>query len=345
MGATWNQLEWHFDRLMQLDIPQRADQLRELQRQQPELASELSSLMANADRTVNFAIENAAQALLESTQLGEGSRLKGYRLIRQLGQGGMGVVYLARRETDYEQWVAVKLGRHILDPASSIRFQRERQILAQLNHPNIARLLDGGTTPSQTPYLVLEYIEGEQIDCFCREQGRDLIETLLLFQSVCRAVSHAHQHLIIHRDIKPSNILIQRDGTARLLDFGIAKIIDGNSASADTCTQFMTPAYVSPEQIQGKAIGTHTDVYALGLLLYELLTGERAQRVTADNLSELNRVVTEAEPTPLIRVLSRANAELTPAGHSLMRDHRNWQRDLQNILGRALSKTPSRRYS
>jgi len=345
VNSTWDQLEVHFEALLRLAAPERAVRLNEIERAHPALAQELRALLDNADRTLAFPVDAASQALLDTLQLDEGSRLKDYRLVRRLGQGGMGVVYLARREADYEQYVAIKLGRNILDREESVRFQRERQILAQLNHPNIARLLDGGTTPAQTPFLVMEYIDGDQIDHYCRQKPCGLIETLSLFQSVCDAVSHAHQQLVVHRDIKPSNVLVQRDGTARLLDFGIAKIIDPLTGNAETCTQVMTPAYVAPEQIKGQAVGTPTDVYALGLLLYELLTGDRAQPVSADNLSELNRVVTEVEPTPLRRALKRESSLLTPAGRALVSSGRAWQNDLQNILERALDKESARRYA
>ncbi len=345
MSTTWQQLESQFDRLMRLPEARRQNQLHALKRERPGLARQLEALFAGADQTLGFSANTASEELLEAIQPGPGSLLKDYRLIKKLGQGGMGVVYLAHRETDYAQSVAIKLGRYSLDPEASTRFQRERQILAQLSHPNIAGLLDGGTTPGQTPYLVMEYIEGEQIDRYCRHHSTSLLQTLSMFRDVCLAVGHAHQHLVIHRDIKPSNILIQRDGTPRLLDFGIAKIIGAQPPDPETLTQAMTPAYVSPEQLHGKPVGTMTDVYALGLLLYELLTGQRAQDVSADNLSKLNRVVTEQEPTPLTHALKQAPGSITQAGLELTRQHRHWQRDLQNILKRALCKEPSRRYA
>jgi tetratricopeptide (TPR) repeat protein len=198
-----------------------------------------------------------------------------YRVMRRLGDGGMGTVFLASREDEeFEQRVAIKLVRRAAGGELLQRFRQERQILAALEHPNIARLLDGGTTANGVPYLVMEYVEGTPIDDYCRERALPIDERLRLFLPLCDAVQYAHRSLVIHRDIKPANVLVTADGVPKLLDFGIAKVTSAPTGSS--VTQLMTPDYASPEQLAGKLVTTATDVYSLGLLLFELLTGTRA---------------------------------------------------------------------
>lgn len=343
MGVTWNHLEKLFNELVELSNQEQQRRLQKIARQNPSLANELQVLLASADATIDFTSSIEAEQILETEQLGPDSMLDRYRLIRQLGQGGMGVVYLAHREEDFTQQVAIKLGRLMLNPESSAQFRRERQILADLQHPNIARLLDGGTTETGAPFLVMEYIQGEAIDTYCRNRELGFIEVLNLFKKVCAGVAYAHQHLVIHRDIKPANIMVEKDGEPRLLDFGIAKIVAPDTAVTLTVARAITPQYVSPEQVQGKSTTTLTDVYALGLLLYELLTGRRAQNVDSADLSELQRVVIERDPEPLSRALASVD-KLSTAGREFRQKSRQWQRDLQNIVLRSLAKDPARRY-
>src|ERR1041385_3093323 len=206
-----------------------------------------------------------------------------YRIVRCIAAGGMGLVYEALRDDpEFQKRVAIKLVQQGLDdPASVERFRSERQILAQLEHPNIARLLDGGTTRDGVPYLVMEYVDGERIDRFAAGRSLTRNERLKLFLAVCEAVQHAHQNLIVHRDLKPGNILVTRDGSPKLLDFGIAKLLDPDQepfALTRTELRPMTPDYASPEQVQGEPITTASDVYSLGVLLYVLLTGRRPYR-------------------------------------------------------------------
>lgn len=221
----------------------------------------------------------AAEYLSERDGETAGARIGPYRLIHLLGRGGMGAVYLAEREEQYAQKVALKLvdAAQTRNPDVLARFRLERQVLAQLNHPNIARLLDGGVTERQAPYLVMEYIEGRPIDAYARERGLTVRERVELFRQVCQAVAVAHASMVVHRDIKPGNVLVTKDDVPKLIDFGIAKPLASSSPELTrTRDRLLTPSYASPEQIRGEAVTTATDVYALGALLYELLTGKRA---------------------------------------------------------------------
>jgi serine/threonine-protein kinase len=261
-----------------------------------------------------------------------GQRVGAYQLQQRIGSGGMGVVYLGRRVEDYEHRVAVKLIKHGLQSAEALRrFQDERQVLAALSHPHIARLLDGGSLDGQ-PYLVMEYIEGQPIDEYCRSHQLTIAQRLELFRSVCAAVQYAHQNLVLHRDLKPGNILVGIDGTPKLLDFGIAKFLNPQAwGRPDDATRtaglLLTPEYASPEQIHGrKTLTTSSDVYALGVVLYELLTEHRPHEAAGRSAYELARSVCEDEPPP----------------------PRRWRpelpRDLEAICLKCLHKEPGGRY-
>ncbi len=227
-----------------------------------------------------------------------GRRVGVYQILEEIGHGGMGAVYRAARvDGQYEKQVAVKLVRGGYDTASVLeRFRHERQILASLDHPNIARLLDGGTTEDGVPYLVMELIEGIPVDEYCNQHSLSINERLEIFRQVCSAVQFAHQRLVIHRDIKPGNILVTSAGTPKLLDFGIAKIFDPTNASEATMLHPLTPEYASPEQIRGEPITTASDVYSLGVVLYRLLTGESPYRIETRSPAELARAITDTEP-------------------------------------------------
>lgn len=221
--------------------------------------------------------EEFEQILAEAEVIDEARRIGNYRIVRELGRGGMGAVFLGERaDEQYQKHVAIKLIKRGMDTESVLRhFRRERQILAGFDHPNIARLLDGGTTDDGLPYFVMEYVEGLPIDRYCAGHRLSIDERLRLFCDVCAAVSYAHRHLVVHRDIKRSNILVTAEGTPKLLDFGIAKIMaegEGDFAATMTGLRLMTPEYASPEQVRGEPVTTATDVYSLGLVLYELLT-------------------------------------------------------------------------
>jgi eukaryotic-like serine/threonine-protein kinase len=283
-----------------------------------------------------------------------GRRVGAYKILERIGVGGMGEVYRAvRADGQYAKEVAVKLVRGGFDRGSvNERFRNERQILASLDHPNIARLLDGGTADDGMPYLVMELIEGERIDIYCDRNRLTVADRLRLFRQVCSAVQYAHRRLVIHRDIKPSNILVTKDGSPKLLDFGIAKILTpiNDTETAFTVTQAMTPEYASPEQIRGDSITTATDVYSLGVVLYQLLTGRSPYQGHTRTPHELAQAVCETEPVrPSSAVLKTGShgahdfadhiGENTPT-----RLQRRLAGDLDNIVLMALRKEPERRY-
>jgi len=296
-----------------------------------------------------------------------GRRLGPYQIARELGRGGMGVVYLAvRADDEYHRQVAIKLAWPGQESGEMLRrFRQERQILANLDHPNIARLLDGGTTEDGLPYVVMEYIPGAPITDYCDEHKLNVTERLKLFLTVCAAAAYAHRNLVIHRDLKPSNILVTEDGALKLLDFGIAKLLtpdDQAELTALTCTgqRLMTPDYASPEQVRGEAITTVSDVYSLGVVLYELLTGHRPYRFKNRLLPEIERVISEQEaerPSVMInRVVTETTSDGAPRNHrtpesvSLPREGRpeklrgRLAGDLDNILLMALRKDVQQRY-
>jgi eukaryotic-like serine/threonine-protein kinase len=278
--------------------------------------AEVLSLLEAHDDSGDF-LAASVWELIDANRLEAlaGKAVGPYRLVRPIGEGGMGTVFLAVREdADFEQRVAIKLMRGGADSLVR-RFRQERQILAALEHPNIAHLLDGGTTADGLPYLVMEYVDGTPIDSYCRTHALSIHERLRLFLTLCDGVQHAHRNLVIHRDLKPANVLITEGGVAKLLDFGIAKL---TSRTADaTVTRMMTPDYASPEQLRGDAVSTATDVYSLGVLLYELLTGTR--------------------PFEPPRTPDSEPVRASLANHAL-------RGDLENILAMAMHVEPARRY-
>ncbi len=313
-----------------LDRPftERAAYLKEVCGEDTALRLEVESLLLADEDSGTFLTVPAIEA---SNAIGW--RLGPYRTLEVVGQGGMGAVYRAVRDDDeFQQEVAIKLIRRgVNSEYVRSRFLYERQILAFLNHPNIARLLDGGTTEDGLPYFVMEFVQGQPIDDYCRTHACDLNERLELFLKACSAVEYAHRNLIVHRDLKPTNILITDDGTPKLLDFGIAKLLlpdHPHLAPAQTSLMMraLTPDYASPEQIRGEPVTTSTDVYSLGVLLYELLTGKKAHRFNTNTPGEIERVVCEVEP---LRP-STLNRQL--AG------------DLDQILAKAMEKDAVQRY-
>src|SRR5215469_6757609 len=249
----WQVLDDLFQRASEMDHSRRDDFVRSACGCDAELRKELEALLAAADKTLGWLkkpVDNAARELAFT-----GRRIGSYILLRLLGEGGMGRVFLAARaDEQYQQFAAIKLMHADLWQSEIMleRFRAERQILANLNHPNIARLLDGGMTPEGTPYLVMEYVEGVPLDEYCRANRLSVSERLKLFATVCAAVDYAHKNLVVHRDIKPGNILVTREGVPKLLDFGIAKLLDaesGEPALTETAERVMTPEYASPEQV------------------------------------------------------------------------------------------------
>jgi serine/threonine protein kinase len=279
-----------------------------------------------------------------------GTRFGNYELIQRVGKGGMGSVYAARRaDQDFKKLVAIKFVKPGMETADILlRFKHERQVLAGLDHPNIARLLDGGTEHG-VPFLVMEYVEGVPIDDYCRDRHLSINDRLQLFCTVCAALQYAHQSLVVHRDIKPTNILVTADGTAKLLDFGIAKVLNPELSETLVMTTAsgvpMTPDFASPEQVRGDPITTSSDVYALGVLLYELLTTEHPLRHLYKKLG-FERTVLEAEPDRPSTAAMRATADITTLPEATREKLQTKLRgDLDAIVLMALRKEPQRRYA
>jgi serine/threonine protein kinase len=294
-----------------------------------------------------------------------GRHLGVYKLGRRIGQGGMAAVFLAvRADGEFRQQVAIKLLLPGLDSHEVVRRLRtERQTLAGLDHPNIVKLLDGGSTLEGLPYLVMDYVEGSPIDEYCDSYKLSIEQRLRLFGKVCEAVQHAHQRLIIHRDLKPGNILVTAEGVPKLLDFGIAKVLEpttGPPALTQTGTRCMTPAYASPEQVRGKSVTAATDIYSLGVVLYELLTGHRPYRLKERTASEMERAICEQEPENPSTAVNRVESETSSDGTRVTKTpevvsetregqperlRRRLRGDLDNIVLKALEKEPTGRYS
>ncbi|WP_395789576.1 tetratricopeptide repeat protein [Aquimonas sp.] len=275
-----------------------------------------------------------------------------WRIMGELGAGGMGRVLLVERSGgDFEQRGALKLIRHgIAASEFARRFVQERQILARLDHPCIARLLDGGRDPGGRLYLVMEYVDGEPIDRYCDRHRLGIGARVELFLQVCAAVAHAHRNLVIHRDLKPSNIVVSADGSVKLLDFGIAKVLDDSEAGAAMATRaemrMFTPEYASPEQVRGEPVTTASDVYQLGLLLYELLTGHRAQAVGQATPAGLERAICNTEPPrPSQRLAETDSAQAEARQLRVATLRRSLRGDLDNIVLKAIRKAPERRYA
>jgi serine/threonine protein kinase len=330
------------------------------------VVDEVLLLLASGEGDADSLAEDVRVAACALTRdAAAGKRIGPYRILRELGEGGMGVVYLAVRDDDaYRKRVAIKVASGTANREEA-RFVRERQILATLEHPGIARLLDGGSTESGRPYLVMEYVEGEPIDLYCDRRRLTIAARLELFRLVCQAVHHAHQGLVVHRDIKPSNILVTASGQPKLLDFGIARLLApdllaAGSTLTGTGLRPMTPEYASPEQLHGAPVTTAADVYSLGVVLYELLAGRRPFRLKERPLHEITRLIAEVEPGRPSSVVTRpvegsggqedASPRPTPEEIALARGTdlkglRNQLRgDLDNIVLKAMSKVPSRRY-
>ncbi|HJZ79406.1 MAG TPA: serine/threonine-protein kinase [Pyrinomonadaceae bacterium] len=355
----WHRLQSLFDAAVDLPPQQQAAFLEDacagdsLLRRQAEsliLAHEAST------QRINEVIRDAAELTTMEEDRGlVGRRLGAYQIVQELGRGGMGHVYLAvRADDEYQMRVAIKVVQNnLLNPEIMRRFRNERQILAGLDHRYIARLLDGGTTTDGLSYVVMEYIEGEPIDRYCVNRRLSVAERLKLFGEVCAAIQYAHQNLIVHRDIKPGNILVTPDGIPKLLDFGIAKLLNpelGPQTQAVTriATRLMTPEYASPEQIRGEAITTASDIYSLGVVLYELLTGQRPYHFQTYEPHEIERIVSLKEPAKPSTIVSSDQNEAREAKRE-KREAEKLRRqlagELDAIVMMALRKEPQRRYA
>lgn len=311
--------------------------------------------IAEIERWLTVRIPNwLSQPVLGSAPPMEGRQLGPYRLLHEVGHGGMGTVYLAERNDQvFERNVAIKLLRSAMSTAEEVeRFRHERRILATLDHPNIARLLDGGETEEGLPWLAMEFVDGQPVDVWCDRNKLTITARLELFRSVCSAVQYAHRHLVVHRDLKPGNIFVTPEGVVKLLDFGIARLIEpetpGEPADTATILGMMTPEYASPEQVNGRKITTSADVYSLGVVLYRLLTGHRPYRLTSAAMHEIARVISEEEPTRPSEAVGGSTGLRADTGMAEA-DQKNWQRrlagDLDSIVLKTLRKEPDRRYS
>ncbi|UCC83559.1 MAG: tetratricopeptide repeat protein [Gemmatimonadota bacterium] len=385
MSPNRERIEALFDSALEQPSSERAGWLAGVCADEDELYAEVMALLAAHERAEGLLDRDAVQvatSLIGDPTVGE--RVGPYRIVGELGRGGMGVVYLGERDDGvFRRRVAIKVIRAGADAAEMHRrFQAERQILASLEHPNIAHLLDGGLTGDGRQYLVLEYIEGLPIDTYCRQLPCSIEDRLRLFCSVARTVHHAHRSLVVHRDLKPSNILVTEDGTIKLLDFGIAKILDpaalGQTGPVTrTGLRLMTPEYASPEQVSAGTITTATDVYQLGVILYELLTGQRPFALKGRSAGEIERIIMEEEAKRPSTVVAHASQGAESNGRSELAsgdgrrvhahdddwavvpidavglarqaDRRQRSRrlrgDLDRIVLMALRKEPQRRYS
>ncbi|WP_297831587.1 serine/threonine-protein kinase [Thermomonas sp.] len=344
-SQRWQRLSPLLDALLELEPDARAEHLATLRAQDAGLADELEHLLKLDAEAPEF-LDTPALSLPNGPI--PGARIGPYRMERLLGEGGMGQVWLAERADGlYERKVALKLLRPgLADPRLHQRFIREREILARFEHPNIARLLDAGTGPDGQPYLALEYVEGEPLVSYCQSRQLDIPARLALFRDVCEAVSHAHANLIVHRDLKPSNILVTPAGHVRLLDFGIAKLLDAEPVPVEqtrTGVRTFTLHYAAPEQIRGEPVTTMTDVYSLGVVLYELLTGCKPYQLKRETDAEWEEAIIEGEPQRPSLAASRASAERVRP-YSPSRLSKLLSGDLDNIVLKALSKAPAQRY-
>ncbi len=368
----WKQIEGVFDDAVELAPAERDAYLAAACGGDAELRRQVELLIRSHDDAGSFIEEPAvAGRITDPGRLDDdapfiGRRIGSYRIVRELGRGGMGAVYLAvRADDEFQKRVAIKLVKRGMDTDFILRrFRQERQILASLEHQNIARLLDGGTTDDGLPYFVMDYIEGLPVNQFCDAHKLSTPERLRLFMKVCAAVAYAHHNLVIHRDLKPSNVLVMADGTPKLLDFGIAKLLNpemgGRALDPTTLAmRLMTPEYASPEQVRGETVTMVSDVYSLGVLLYDLLTGHRPYTLRSRSPEEIARVICEQEPerpsvaVNLIEVIpsyGREPLEITPDSVSRVRDgsleklRRQLSGSIDNIVLKSLRKEPQRRY-
>jgi eukaryotic-like serine/threonine-protein kinase len=361
----WQEIKEKLHIALELQGTERSAYLSEIGGRDPDLRQELESLITSDEQAgTDFMSTPAAEAMISPAPPPRpsmiGRRLGQYQILEQIGSGGMGEVYRAARiDEQYQKQVAIKLVRAGQDTDFIIsRFRNERQILASLDHPNIARLLDGGTTEEGIPYFVMELIEGQPITEYCDSRNLSVAGRLKLFSAVCSAVQYAHQRLIVHRDIKPGNILVTKDGTPKLLDFGIAKILEADSGTGQpepTLTVFraLTPGYASPEQVKGEPITTASDVYSLGVVLYELLTGQHPYSAPGHTPHQIARAVCEVEPKKPSTIVRRTEGSHSDADQPKGSPHNNAAEklskrlsgDLDNIVLMALRKEPERRYA
>lgn len=337
-SVSWARLQSLFDVAISLGPAEREDYLNRECGPDTALRLQIESLIAasaEAGDWIDDLVGLASRELAPTAAAGQ--RVGPWELIREIGRGGMGAVFLAHRvDGEYEARAAIKLIGGMRTPENLRRFRAERQILAGLDHPNIARLLDGGSTDEGVPWVAMELVDGLPLDRYCDQAGLTVEQRIALFLDVCAAVAFAHRHLVVHRDIKPGNILVTAEGVPKLLDFGIAKLLDpeaADSAETRTAMRLLTPAYGSPEQLRGEPVTIAADVYALGVVLYRLLAGRMPYDLEEKSLTEIERLVCELDPP------RASTIALTP------RLQRKLRGDLDTILMTALRKEPAARYA
>src|SRR5499427_831217 len=370
-SGQWQQLNEIFAAAMELEPQRQGEFLQQACAGDAYLQREAEAMLAASQQAERHGFLNgnvfaAGAQVLAANEIPPGTIIGPYRVVEEIGRGGMGAVYLASRE-GFQQQVALKIIKRGMDTESIVRrFVLERDVLASLNHPNIARLLDGGTA-NGLPFIAMEYVEGNIITDFCDQHRLTIDERLALFRKVCAAVTYAHQNLVVHRDLKPSNILVTRDGEPKLLDFGIAKLLSADQFGytiepTAAGAGLMTPEYASPEQIRGEKVTTSSDIYSLGVLLYEMLCGHRPFRFKSRSAGEVLQVISERQPAAPSTAASTRQELVTPDDSATRRIlspdtvaemrsdkpnrlKRKLAGDLDNIVLMALRKEPDRRYS
>lgn len=368
MDKRWQQIKKIFSKAIELDGGEREQFLRQSCKNDPGILQEVESLIRahEAQGPLDQSIDEIKSTAISGWNQADrqGAIVGPYKIRKELGRGGMGNVYLAERvDEQFRQQVALKLLHTGFTNENQIRrFLAERQILASLNHDNIAGLLDGGITEHGQPWFAMEYVEGQSIDQFCNSRRLTVHQRLELFLNVCKTIGYAHRQLVVHRDLKPSNIMVKKDGTVKLLDFGIAKVLNRDDVNPEqapvtkTGLLPLTPAYASPEQVKGEVVTTASDIYQLGMILYELLSGRRPYDVTGRTPSELEEIICEQEPTRPSTAITQHSENNTgspatpvPEGAGHPSEPRLLQKklrgDLDTIILKALRKEPGRRYS
>lgn len=350
--VRWAQVRKVFDEAVLIPSHERRAWLRQTCRDAPDILNEVELLLQSHDTLGKFLEPPESSSRPQSATTLAGKQIGPYRVVNVIGEGGMGTVYRAVRDYgQYQKHVAIKVVRGMLLNEDIIeRFERERETLARLQHPNIAQLLDGGTTDDGLPYVVMEYVEGVPLDKYCDDHSLDVTTRLQLFRTICGAVHYAHQNLVVHRDLKPGNILVDESGAPKLLDFGVAKILDAShQVEASDMTKaglrFITPEYASPEQLRNENITTKSDVYSLGVLLFKLLTGKRPYDFGSQLPHEISRAVFEQQPLkPSTMVLKGSESNSAFSTNSQKLSHQ-LSGDLDNIILKALEKNHEKRYS
>ena len=354
----WQRVSGHLDRALDLPPPERDACLAELRAADPETAADVESMLAEHRVLSAEGFLDIAASLPSPDPPLAGITIGAYTLVSPVGHGGMGTVWLAERSDGrFEGQAAVKLlNTALVGRSAEERFKREGTILARLTHPHIARLIDAGVTAGGRPYLVLEHVAGRHINQYCNDERLGIEQRIRLLIDVLAAVAHAHANLVVHRDLKPSNVMVTRDGQVKLLDFGIAKLLEANDQVSDPSAltmdagHLLTPKHAAPEQVTGGRITTATDVYSLGVLLYELLSGAHPTSVDARTPAGFVKAITDTEPTPLSAAV---RASMEPEAVNRLADERATtpdrlrrmlRGDLDTILGKALKKNPAERY-